>query len=67
MKKVIVLSLALMLFATGCSLSGKKDAGDKSGFSLFKSKNELTSEEAKTKAADFIDNNLVQPGSKVSN
>ena len=66
MKKVIVLSLALMLFVTGCSLSGKKEAGDKSGFSLFKSKNELTTEEAKTKAADFIDNNLVQPGSNVT-
>jgi len=66
MKKVIVLSLALMLFVTGCSLSGKKDAGDKGGFSLFKSKNELSTEEAKTKAADFIDNNLVQPGSKVT-
>lgn len=64
MKKVIVLSLALTFLVAGCSLKGNKEGG--SNFSLFKNKNELNVEEAKTKAADFIDNNLVQPGSKVT-
>ena len=51
-----------MLLVAGCSLKGNKEGG----FSLFKNKNELSTEAAKTKAADFIDNNLVQPGSKVT-
>jgi len=62
MKKVVILSLALMLLTAGCSLTGSKEGG----FSLFKNKDELSAEEAKIKAADFIDNNLVQPGSNVT-
>ena len=64
MKKVIVISLVLTFFVAGCSLKGNKEGG--SGFSLFKNKSELSVEEAKTKAADFIDNNLVQPGNNVT-
>jgi len=62
MKKVVILSLALMLLTAGCSLTGSKEGG----FSLFKNKDELSAEEAKIKAADFIDNNLVQPGGNVT-
>lgn len=69
MKKAIILSIALALVLTGCSI-GKKDDGkageSKSGFSLFKNKDEIKIEDAKTKAIDFINNNLVQEGQKVT-
>jgi len=54
MKKIIILSLILALFATGCSLTGAD------------SQKILAPEEAKAKAVDFINNNLMQPGSEVS-
>jgi hypothetical protein len=51
MKKVIIFALALALIATGCSKVERK-------------KN-LSIEEAKTKTVDFINNNLMAPGSTV--
>jgi hypothetical protein len=52
MKKVFFLSIALTLLVTGCSLGNKVKS--------------LNKDEAKAKAIDFIDNNLVQAGSKVT-
>lgn len=52
MKKVFFLSIALALLVTGCSMGNKVKT--------------LNKDEAKAKAMDFIDNNLVQPGSKVT-
>ena len=54
MKKIIILSLILAFFATGCSLTGAD------------SQKILSPEEAKATAIDFINNNLMQPGSEVS-
>ncbi|MCK4539777.1 hypothetical protein KAU09_01325 [Candidatus Parcubacteria bacterium] len=54
MKKIIVLSLILAFLATGCSFAGTS------------SRKILAPEEAKAKAVDFINNNLMQPGSEVS-
>ncbi|MEA1963084.1 MAG: thioredoxin domain-containing protein [Patescibacteria group bacterium] len=54
MKKIIVLSLILALFTTGCSLTGAD------------SPKILAPEEAKATAVDFINNNLMQPGSEIS-
>ena len=54
MKKIIILSLILAFFATGCSLTGAD------------SPKILAPEEAKATAIDFINNNLMQPGSEVS-
>jgi len=55
MKKILILSALTILVATGCSLN----------FPQTKTKT-LSSEEAKTKVTDFINNNLMQPGTKVS-
>jgi hypothetical protein len=52
MKKVLFLSIALTLLVTGCSMGNKVKL--------------LTKDQAKVKAVDFIDNNLVQAGSKVT-
>ena len=54
MKKIIVLSLVLAFFTTGCFFTG----ADKPKI--------LAPEEAKATAIDFINNNLMQPGSEVS-
>ena len=54
MKKIIVLSLVLAFFTTGCFFTG----ADKPKI--------LAPEEAKAIAIDFINNNLMQPGSEVS-
>jgi hypothetical protein len=59
MKKIIILSIALVLTITGCSL-GKGSTG------LFKGNNDIGLESAKTKTVDFIDNNLLRPGDKVT-
>lgn len=63
MKKVIILSIALALVLTGC---GQKDGDKSGGFSLFKKKNVISIEEAKTKSLDFINKNLVQAGNEVT-
>lgn len=55
MKKAIFLSLILVIAATGCTKLGSKTV-----------EKILTLEEAKAKAVDFINNNLMQPGSTVS-
>jgi hypothetical protein len=52
MKKILFLSVALTLLVTGCSMGNKVKL--------------LNKDEAKAKAIDFIDNNLVQAGSKVT-
>jgi len=54
MKKIIFLSLMLVVVFTGCSLS----KGEKT--------KTLTIEEAKTKVVNFINDNLMQEGSEVS-
>ena len=54
MKKIVILSLALVFFATGCFFTDSN------------SPKILNLEEAKIKAVDFINNNLIQPGSEVS-
>ena len=53
MKKIIILSFAMVLVISGCSLRSNKPKN-------------LTVDEAKTKALDFINNNLVQPGKTVT-
>lgn len=55
MKKIIIASLALALVLTGCSLTKPKTAQEIIG-----------TEEAKVKAAEFINNNLMQEGSAVT-
>lgn len=55
MKKTIIMLAALCLVVSGCSFSLGKDKVVV-----------LTPEEAKTKAADFINKNLMQPGSTVT-
>jgi hypothetical protein len=51
-KKLIFLALALMLVASGCTFIGKNKV--------------LSMDEAKTKAEKFINENLLQPGSKAT-
>ena len=53
MKKVIFLSLALILVISGCSFANPKTG-----------KEILSPEEAKAKTEEFINENLMQPGSK---
>jgi len=53
MKKIIFLSLLLLLVVSGCTL-------------LEEGPKEISVEEAKALTADFINNNLMQPGSEVS-
>jgi hypothetical protein len=55
MKKIIISGLAVALLLSGCSLGNLKNAGS----------TKITAEAAKTTAAKFIDENLVQPGTKV--
>ena len=55
MKKVIILSLSLVLIVTGCTLMGQSDKVKPIGL-----------EAAKAKAVDFINNNLMQAGSEVT-
>lgn len=52
MKKILFLSLVLVLVATGCSLNKNK-------------KTVLTPDEIKTKVTEFINDNLIKPGDKV--
>lgn len=55
MKKILFLGLVLVFLSSGCSLlKNTKEA------------KALTPEEAKTRVADFINENLMQPGSEVS-
>jgi hypothetical protein len=51
-KKLIILAIALMLMATGCTFIGKKKT--------------LSADEVKTKAEKFVNENLLQPGSKAT-
>lgn len=53
MKKILILSAMTVLIATGCSLNAPKTKV-------------LGVEEAKTKVADFINNNLMQKGTEAS-
>ena len=53
MKKVIIMGLVAVLIVSGCSLTQNKTKF-------------LSLEEAKAKAADFINNNLMQAGQEVS-
>ncbi|MCX6796016.1 MAG: thioredoxin domain-containing protein [Candidatus Falkowbacteria bacterium] len=53
MKRIFILSIALALAITGCSLGNK---GQKV----------INIQDAKTKAVDFINNNLLAPGDKVT-
>lgn len=55
MKKILFLSLVLIFLSTGCSLP-----------KTTKEAKALTPEEAKIRVTDFINNNLMQPGSEVS-
>lgn len=55
MKKIIILSLMLAVMATGCTKLGSNNAVKT-----------LTLEEAKAKAVEFVNTNLMQPGSTVS-
>ncbi len=55
MKKVILLGAALVLVAAGCSQLGSNNTAKM-----------LTIEEAQAKAIDFINSNLMQPGSTVT-
>jgi len=55
MKKAIILSLAIIFVITGCSLTQDKDKPVIIGL-----------EAAKAKAVNFINDNLMQPGSEVS-
>ncbi len=55
MKKAIILSLAITFIITGCSLTPKKDKPVIIGL-----------EAAKAKAVNFINDNLMQPGSEVT-
>lgn len=69
MKKTLILCIALAFLLAGCSVGKKQDGttnDNKNGFGLFKNKNEISVEDAKTKTIDFINNNLVQPGDKVT-
>jgi len=66
MKKIVISSVALVLLVTGCSIGSKSSSGDKTGLSLFKDKNAISIEDAKTKTIDFINNNLIKPGDKVT-
>ncbi len=58
MKKLIIFSLAFSLLLTGCSLSKLTDMG--------KAEKVLTIDEAKAKAEEFINENLMSPGHKAS-
>jgi glutaredoxin len=53
MKKIFIVTVLLALVLAGCSLGGEKEAV-------------ISMEEASTKAADFINENLMQPGSTVT-
>jgi hypothetical protein len=55
MKRAVILSLILIFSMTGCNLTGQQNA-----------QKVITLEEAKVKAVDFINNNLMQAGSQVS-
>lgn len=55
MKKIIILSLFFSFILTGCSLIKSKNVQEILGF-----------DEAKAKAEEFINNNLMQPGSKAT-
>jgi len=55
MKKLIILGLFLVFVTAGCSLTGNGSVATK-----------VSLEEAKIIVADFINDNLMQPGSKVS-
>ncbi len=55
MKKIIFLGLILVVVATGCTKLGSKTT-----------EKVLTLEEAKAKAVEFVNTNLMQPGSTVS-
>lgn len=57
MKKIILLSMLSLLLFAGCSLIKKNDQP---------AKTVLTIEEAKTKAEEFINNNLMKPGTTVT-
>lgn len=54
MKKIIILSLLAVFVTTGCKIE-KKDAAKT-----------VSIEEAKTITADFVNNNLMQPGNQVT-
>ncbi len=58
MKKTIILSIALIFLVAGCSLPLSKNSKNREQV--------LGIEEAKIKVVDFINNNLMQPGSTVS-
>jgi len=53
MKKIIILSLLAVFVTTGCKIESKKAAN-------------VSIEDAKTLTADFINNNLMQPGNTVT-
>ena len=57
MKKIIILGFLSVFILTGCTLFDKKD-GDVLGTKI------LSTEEAKAKATDFINNNLMGEGQK---
>jgi hypothetical protein len=56
MKKILMTGVALSLILTGCSLSSLKKADSK----------KLNPEQAKTLATDFINKNLMQPGTEAT-
>jgi hypothetical protein len=58
MKKIIIVGLFAVIVLTGCGLTTNKEASKE----VNKNKQALSMDEAKIKALEFINNNLVQPG-----